>query len=112
MRDFVSAAVCAAGIAFAASAIWLSIRIVNNTKRRRTRLWVALGVVAFIPLVYILSYGPCMWFCVWKLENIGYLDGGGFYGPPFWIASGNGPRWLSAPYNAYLNWWIFLGTGV
>ncbi len=112
MREFTSTAVCVAGIALAASAIWLSIRILNTTKRPRTRLWVALGVVASVPVAYMLSYGPWMWFCVWKLQDIRYLDGGGFYGPLLWIASGNGPRWLGVPYNAYLNWWIFRGTGL
>jgi hypothetical protein len=46
----------ALAIAFAASCVWLAVRIVN--RRERWAKWTAAGTLVGIPLLYVLSFGP------------------------------------------------------
>jgi hypothetical protein len=48
----------ALGVAFAAFCVWLTVRIVN--RRERWAKWTA-AVVAFLPILYVLSFGPACW---------------------------------------------------
>ncbi len=48
-------------VAFAAFCVWLTVRIINRRERWAKRL--AIALVAGIPLIYVLSFGPaCWWF--------------------------------------------------
>ena len=46
-------------IAFAASCIWLTVRIVN--RKERWAKW-TLAVVVGLPVLYVASFGPACWF--------------------------------------------------
>jgi hypothetical protein len=48
----------ALAVAYAASAIWLTVRIVNRRERWAKRTALA---VACLPLLYVLSFGPACW---------------------------------------------------
>src|SRR5579871_3835383 len=52
----------ALGVAFAAFAVWLAVRIINRRERWAKRL--AIGSTACLPLLYVLSFGPACWFCL------------------------------------------------
>ena len=50
------------GVAFAASCVWLKVRIVN--RRERWAKW-TLAAVLSLPVLYVLSFGPaCWWFTI------------------------------------------------
>jgi hypothetical protein len=57
MGDQISIILPALGIAFAASFVWLTVRIINRRERWAKRTAVALVVL----LVYPLSFGPACW---------------------------------------------------
>src|SRR5579872_1373386 len=46
-------------VAYAAIAVWLTVRIVNRRERwaKRTAIWFLLGG----PVLYVLSFGPACW---------------------------------------------------
>ncbi len=79
----------------------------EERKKPGVGFWAAVGG-ALLGL-YVVSYGPWMWFVVWRLESMASIDGGGFFAPLVW-ASNDGPEWISGPYNAYLKWWMNLGS--
>lgn len=77
--------------------------------RRPKNLGLCCAVLAFIVLVvYPLSLGSWMWFCVHVRNDYDLSDGGGFYSPLLWITR-EGPNWIGEPYGSYLRWWIMLG---
>jgi hypothetical protein len=95
------------GVAFAAFGIWIAVRIFS--RRERWAKWTAAGMLALL-LLYALSYGPWMWLTVHCWQDISLIDGYGFYAPLYWVAAHDKPRWVFGPYNAYLLWWLRLGT--
>jgi hypothetical protein len=68
-----------------------------------------LGVVFAALCVYILSYGPWLRYYAWGSHEYASLDARGFYRPLMWL-TGNGPKWIADPYNAYLKWVINAGV--
>jgi hypothetical protein len=46
-------------VAFAATCIWLAVRIIN--RRERWAKWTAVGLVIGVPLLYVASFGPACW---------------------------------------------------
>lgn len=95
-------------VALAAFVVWLGVRIVNRRERWAKRT--AIGLLAGLPLLYLLSFGPAVW-----LTGRGYyfgrsIDGrmdfvGSFYWPVLW-STVHAPSWLG---NA-VNWWGSLGV--
>lgn len=48
------------GIAFAASCVWLTVRIVN--RREKWATWTLAFTVTGLPTLYVLSFGPACYF--------------------------------------------------
>ena len=48
----------AAGVAFAAVCLWLTVRIINRRERWAKR---TLATVVVLPVLYVLSFGPTCW---------------------------------------------------
>jgi hypothetical protein len=98
------------GAAFAAVAIWLTVRIVN--RRERWAMWMAVGLV-LLPGLYVLSFGPVCW--INSRTNVGTGLVWVVYRPLFQTMLHDGPRviqqalWsfadLGAPDNHYLAVW-------
>ena len=100
-------ALAAFGLSFAALCVWLTVRIVN--RRERWAKWTLAILVLFtIAIAYPLSYGPWLWYCLNHFRSAPDIAGGGFYAPLLRFTT-DGPRWLTAPYNAYLRWCMNFG---
>jgi hypothetical protein len=50
----------AVGVAFAAFCVWLTVRIVNQRDRWRTRRVVTIVLIA-LPAMYVIGFGPAAW---------------------------------------------------
>jgi hypothetical protein len=50
--------VLALAVAYAAGAVWLTVRIVNHREKWAKRMAIAL---ACLPIVYVLGFGPACW---------------------------------------------------
>jgi hypothetical protein len=86
----VSEVVCAGlGIIFAASCVWLTVRIVNRRKKRGMPFW-ATVVVAAVLVAYPLSLGPACW--ITSRTNVGAAVVGRVYHPIMALTS----RWRPA----------------
>ena len=48
----------ALGVTFAAFCVWLTVRFVN--RRERWAKWTSVGMLASLPLIYVLSVGPAV----------------------------------------------------
>ena len=86
------------GTAYAASCLWLIVRIVN--RRNRWAKW-NLAIAVVLPMMYVLSFGPACW-----LNERGHLpdsDFGDIYGPIL-IRLPNGK--LMQP----IAWFVAVGT--
>jgi cytochrome bd-type quinol oxidase subunit 2 len=46
------------GVAYAAICVWLTVRIVNRREKWAKQ---TAAVVAFVPILYVLSFGPVCW---------------------------------------------------
>lgn len=95
------------GIAFAASCIWLTVRIINRRKKPGVAFW---ATVAFIVVLvsYPLSIGP-----VYSLMMKHYADlpepalvAVDWYCAPFQWAFDSGPTWLHGPVMRYVYLWL------
>jgi hypothetical protein len=49
----------ALAVMFAASCLWLAVRLVN--RRERWAKWTLVGVVVGLPMLYVASFGPVCW---------------------------------------------------
>jgi hypothetical protein len=61
------------GVAFVASCIWLTVRIVNRRERWAKRT--LLGIVVGVPLAYVVSFGPACWWFPTPSSDPDYLEG-------------------------------------
>jgi len=73
----------AIGVAFAAFAVWFTVRLVNRRGKVGRRFWISAAVV--VALGYPISFGPVCWLCsarMLPLAPVGY-----FYWPFVYRAS-------------------------
>jgi hypothetical protein len=56
-------------VAVAAFFVWMSVRVFNRWDRRATKP--VIGLIASLPILYVLSFGPACW-----LNERGYLSAG------------------------------------
>jgi hypothetical protein len=94
------------GLAFAALAVWLTVRIINRRERWAKRTAVALTVVL---LGYPLSFGPACWIIDrWEHGDINRNSvrfTAKVYAPFVQMAY-EGPQWISGP----IFWWTSIGA--
>ncbi len=74
-------ALMTAGIAFAASCVWLGVRIFNRRERWAKRT--AAGLLIGLPLLYVVSLGPACW--ITSRINSGNAALSTIYRPIIWI---------------------------
>ena len=87
------------GVALAAMAVWLVVRIVNLRQRRARYVAIALGVSL---VVYPLSIGPATW-----LDERGLLPASAvslIFRPLFWVYE-PAPRSIQAAADWYIGLW-------
>src|SRR5579872_3256603 len=86
------------GLVFAALAAWLGLRIVNRRENWAKRATI---VLAFSPVLYVLSFGPACWIASHTRAARGIVSA--VYHPVIrcWA---NGPR----PISNALEWWMYL----
>jgi hypothetical protein len=71
----------ALAVALAAFCIWLTVRIVNRRERWAKRLAI---VIACLPILYVLSFGPACFIC--SFREIGKREIPAAYRPIGWLA--------------------------
>jgi hypothetical protein len=90
-------------IAFAASCVWLTVRVVN--RRERWAKW-TLAAVAAVSVLYVGSFGPVR-YAYWKLRGPRWMqDMAVVLFEPHYLIHQHGPRWLSNAISAYDDWWF------
>jgi hypothetical protein len=91
-----------AGLASAAFAVWLVVRIVNRRERWAKRTAVALSIIL---VLYPLSVGPAVWLtkCIGGEDLMEAVTDTAFF--PLFLVANNGPLWIARPIQAYLIWW-------
>jgi len=85
------------GLAFAAFAVWLTVRIVNRREKWAKRLAIGLTVA----LIYPLSFGPVMW--IHSRTRRGGKTILVVYSPVVWLSYQ--PAFFHAA-----SWWVLLGA--
>jgi len=97
------------GAAFAASCVWLGVRIIN--RRERWTKWTLAGMVG-LPVLYVASFGPACWICS-RLRvrdpRVRFVAVPMAY-YPVGSASFNGP--LERPFERYARWGMAQGSGI
>ena len=96
------------GVAFAAFAVWLGLRIFNRHERWAKRT--AIGLLAGLSLFYLLSFGPAVWLTARDWNFGRSFDGRttfveSFYRPVLW-SSARANSWLGKA----VGWWGSLGV--
>jgi glucan phosphoethanolaminetransferase (alkaline phosphatase superfamily) len=86
------------GVAFAAFAVWLVVRIINRREKWAKRT--AMALVAVLA-TYLLSFGPACWWLSEPIQNFPNVNNGGpprrvsrLYVPLGWVVE-NGPKQFS-----------------
>jgi hypothetical protein len=95
----------ALAVAYAACAVWLTVRIVNRREKWAKRTAIAL---ACLPIVYVLSFGPACW-VVAKPRVPGQSDVPHF-GMRFYFPVGALIHHTRSENRKSLVWWITLGA--
>ena len=88
-------------VAFAAFCVWLGVRFYN--RRERWAKWTLAGVVV-LPVLYVASYGPAMWFLtvypkIWVAHGVDVV-----YGPIMRASAAIGDR-CQQQFIEYGAWW-------
>jgi hypothetical protein len=95
-------------VSYAASLIWLTVRIINRKERWAKR---TLAVVVLLPGLYVTSFGPACWWLSGPIEEGPVFDyvearcAPRIYQPLAWLAR-HGPRSVRVA----VNWWATIGT--
>lgn len=93
----------ALGLSFAGFCVWLTIRVIDRRERWAKR--VAVALLIFSPIVYVLSVGPTAWLDSRDLLPRWARDAGEhFYYPLGWVFI-NGPKPVRDAILWYLRFW-------
>ena len=87
----------AMGVAVAAFAVWLTVRLVNRRKRLGRRTWITVAAVAVL-VGYPLSFGPACW--ITSRANLSQNLVNVAYQPILW-GFDHGPDWLRCRIHDY-----------
>src|SRR5438552_2452518 len=94
------------GVACAAFAVWLTVRIVN--RRERWAKWTAATVVG-LPLLYVLSFGPACWWLSKPVKltfvSLKARQAPALYSPFGWVA-----RRAPSSFSTAINWYATVGV--
>jgi hypothetical protein len=91
------------GVAYAALCVWLLVRVINRRERWAKRM---AAVIAALPLLYVVSFGPACWMIARpKLRDIQTPARGAVIFWPLGLAAMSDTSGGTA-----LRWWMLIGV--